>query len=102
MKLSSRGVVPYSKKEKEAFALLSRKGQTTSRLVERMELGEEMFAGNSLVGTLNTLARKVVINKESFVVKKSKRQGPHPIFHWIEPIARSKSCLKSKSKRQRS
>lgn len=102
MKLSSRGVVPYSLKEREAFALLSLKKQTTSRLIERMELGEEMFARNSLIGTLNTLARKVVINKEPFKINKSNRQGPHPIFHWIEPIARSKSCLKSKSKRQRS
>ncbi len=83
MKLTSKGVVPYSAAEKEAFALLSRKPQTTSLLVERLGK-EELFAPNSLIGVLGTLARKVRINEEPFRVMKSQRRGPHPIEHWIE------------------
>ncbi len=83
MKLTSEGVVPYSEAERAAFKLLSSKKRTTTSQVESLGK-EDMFAANSLIGVLSTLARKVEINKEPFRVMKSRRRGPHPSEHWLE------------------
>lgn len=88
MKLTSGGAVSYSPAEKEVFALLSSKQQTTSSLVERRytKRGEPapFHAKTSIVGIIRTLARKIDHNKEPFVLKTTARTGPRPMTCWLE------------------
>lgn len=82
--LSKGGAVRYSSGEQRIFALLSERPVTTTKLTKRYYNGNFPSNGQkSIISFLNYLTMKVKANKEPFVIKKSKRNGPHPIEVWI-------------------
>lgn len=77
----------YSDREKSILALLPKGGKriNTVELMKKKYGKNVPFHGRIIIiGTLRSLMRKVVYNKEPFRIKKSERRGPHPIEFWIE------------------
>jgi hypothetical protein len=77
----------YSPSERRLLDLI-KYGQkiSTSELLEGMYEGEyEPFHGRGSVNaTLSDLIRKVDLNREPFVIRKSARRGPYPVSVWRE------------------
>lgn len=78
--------VGYSDTERELFRMLPvYPGRISSReLIERKYGKSAPFNSFQLIGAaLRSLSRKVKHNREAFLVERSIRRGPHPIYFWI-------------------
>lgn len=86
MRLTGSGAVPYSDRERETFALLSRRRRTTSELVDLLYRGKRapFHARVTLNSILRSLRMKIEANGEPFRLERSGRKGPHPAEHWLE------------------
>lgn len=78
--------IKYSPLERKLFSALQRRPLSTVDLTEVVYTRQRrpFNARQSVLGALNSLSRKVKKNKEPFEVKRSTRQGPHPVNFWIE------------------
>lgn len=81
--------VNYSPRELEIFELLPKNGShiNSSDIVKEYWKGKTNIPRHSrivVMDGLRSLIDKVNDNKESFVVKKGPRRGPHGITAWIE------------------
>jgi hypothetical protein len=88
MKLSE-GEINYSPNERRAFAILPKDGRriTTveiTRKIYQRSTKKPYYARQATLGVMDELVRKVMANKERFVIKRSARRGPHPISFWLE------------------
>ena len=68
--------------------LLGRKGaRTSSEDIARLHFRGKKHPQNarrSVVSVLNTLMVKTKTNGELYVICKTPRSGPYPIFYWVE------------------
>lgn len=81
------GKVKYSKGEKAAFMTLSAKPCSTTKMLEKIyakNKNEPLNSRKILIGTLNSLRRKLTINREPFKLCNSERNGPHAMEFWLE------------------
>jgi hypothetical protein len=86
MQLSEDKKVKYSPLEKRLFGQLQRTPKSTVDIAEAVyPVRDRPFnARQSVLGALNSLSKKIKQNREPFAVKKSRRQGPHPVNFWID------------------
>jgi hypothetical protein len=85
--------VGYSDTERELFKMLPvDPGKISSReLIERKYGKSAPFNSFQLIGAaLRSLSRKVEHNREPFLVARSIRRGPHPIYFWIKSNRRAR------------
>lgn len=85
---SANGKLKYSAMEQSLLALLQHVPNTR---LDTNDLASSHYgrrrprnARQSVIVTMRSLTDKVKRNKEPFIVKRSKRTGPHPIQFWIE------------------
>ncbi len=85
--LSAEPKVNYSPFEQKVFATLNmRTPKSTVDITEEIYNGDRerpFNARQTVLGALTSLSKKVRANREPFKVRKSKRQGPHPVNFWI-------------------
>jgi hypothetical protein len=89
MELKTEGLkIGYSPREKEAFGFLSlgeSHAATTKELAERRYGADPPYHSLSIMNAvMNSLSKKMKINREPIMLKKSSRNGPHPIHYWLE------------------
>lgn len=86
MKLNINKDVKYSPLEQKLFRHLQRTPKSTIDIAEAVYPTRDrpFNARQSVLGALNSLSKKIRQNREPFAIKKSKRQGPHPVNFWID------------------
>lgn len=92
-KIKKTRYVKYSPTEQEIFRLLpraeSRKIDTetlTKKFYEMRKVKNLPYNGRIIVnGSVRSLMRKAVRNREPFKIMHTGRAGPHPAYVWIEP-----------------
>lgn len=87
MNLSDGDKVGYSKFERRVFtALKIEEGRSTTDITDEIYRRKDrpFNARQTVLGALVSLSKKVKANREPFAIKRSKRQGPHPVDFWIE------------------
>ena len=84
-KLKVGGKVKYSNGEQNAFKALSTKALSSTTIVEKFYDKKVPYNGRKIViGTLKSLKRKMLVNKEPFKLCNSDRAGPHAMEFWLE------------------
>lgn len=87
-KLKVDGKVKYSNGEQAAFKALSEKPKSSTAILEKVYpdgKGDMPYNGRKiLIGTLKSLKRKLLTNKEPFKLCNSERNGPHAMEFWLE------------------
>jgi hypothetical protein len=76
----------YSPRERDLFKIL-RRGRLDTKEISRRLYGKEDIPLNSrqiVLGGLDTLRKKVAVNREPFRIASTERSGPNPIEFWIE------------------
>ncbi len=87
LKEGNAATSPYSKMERQVFAALSPQKQdskTITKTVYQSIRRKPEFARGVIIGTLRGLSRRMIKNKEPFVIKESPARGPHPKEFWLE------------------
>lgn len=84
-KLKTEGKVKYSKGEQATFKALSDKPRSSTAILGKIYPDEIPYTGRKvMIVMLQSLRRKMLINKEPFKLVNSKRAGPHPMEFWLE------------------
>jgi hypothetical protein len=86
-KLKIDGKVKYSKGEQAAFKVLSATPRSSTMMLEKIytKTTDEPFNSRKiLIGTLKSLRRKILANREPFKLCNSERNGPHAMEFWLE------------------
>lgn len=78
----------YSKGERKIFGLLAPARRSSADIAERYyrPLHVPMHGRKIIIGLMNSIRRKVVLNKEPFRIMASPRKGPNSIFFWVEKV----------------
>ena len=85
--LSDNVKVRYSKGERRIFAALNSKKRAHTEEVLNAIYGRggSPFHGRQIVlGSLNSLLKKIDVNREKFRLRKGERSGPYSIEWWLE------------------
>lgn len=76
----------YSKGERKIFGFLAPVRRSSADIAERYyrPLHVPMHGRKIIIGLLNSVRRKVELNKEPFRIMATPRKGPHAIYFFIE------------------
>lgn len=74
----------YTEKEVALFSLLSEKPISSKQLSEKLFGKGALFGLHNVVSSMSILEKKIVTNKEPFVIASTKGKGPRPKMYWIE------------------
>ena len=76
----------YSDMEQALFALLGKRPRTTTDIAEAYyaRTAAPINARGSVLSVMRSLQRKAALNREPFLIKDNGRQGPTPMWFWLE------------------
>lgn len=84
-KLKTEGKVKYSKGEIACFKALSTTPRSTTVMLSKIYPKDVPYNGRKImIGTIKSLRRKMLANKELFKLHNTERSGPHPMEFWLE------------------
>lgn len=90
----------YSDREREFFSCLSEQ-PISSREISNMTLGKDkIFGMHNVIATLNNLEKKILGNREGFVIRSTKGKGPRPKMYWLERVSQA-SARRGEARDQR-
>jgi hypothetical protein len=81
--------IEYSDSERKLLRMLRKRPQTSTELTRKFFTDRRLrpyHAQQIIVGLAAALIEKTHRNKEKKRVRKSERQGPHPISYWVEDV----------------
>ena len=84
-KLKTECKIKYSKGEQAAFKALSGTPRSSTVIIEKVYPKDVPYNARKIViGTIKSLQRKMLANKEPFKLLNTERSGPNAMEFWLE------------------